>query len=174
MSLLPRGAYIDEKGVRWDTNHADLEGYLYKRSKWISQWRKRYFILKGSKLFFARRPTAPPHGMIDLVDSRSVTEISESITRKHFSFLISLREEEYFLYAEGELILKNWLNFIGKYVFICLRNFLTYLDIYLFVCFVLTIRSILKHSSVYLDERPERTFHEDPLESLDKTATDTS
>lgn len=30
-----RGAYIDEKGVRWDTNDADFEGYLTKKSKWM-------------------------------------------------------------------------------------------------------------------------------------------
>ena len=27
-----RGAYVDEKGVRWDTNDADFEGYLSKQS----------------------------------------------------------------------------------------------------------------------------------------------
>jgi hypothetical protein len=30
-----RGAYIDNKGVRWDTNDADYEGWLNKKSKWM-------------------------------------------------------------------------------------------------------------------------------------------
>jgi hypothetical protein len=30
-----RGAYVDSKGVRWDTNDADFEGYLYKQSRWV-------------------------------------------------------------------------------------------------------------------------------------------
>ena len=42
-----RGAFVDERGIRWDPNIGEIEGWLYKRSKWISQWRKRYFILKG-------------------------------------------------------------------------------------------------------------------------------
>lgn len=99
-----RGAFVDNKGIRWvmhrdvrhygaciflfrifvqDTNNADFEGYLTKKSKWMGgnvkflhrnthfvvssnihhvpfnrlhrvEWRKRYFILRGSKIFFAK------------------------------------------------------------------------------------------------------------------------
>lgn len=49
-----RGAFVDPKGVRWDTNEADYEGWLSKKSKWMGEWRRRYFILKGSKLFFSK------------------------------------------------------------------------------------------------------------------------
>ena len=51
---MSRGAFTDERGVRWDANNGDYEGYLYKKSQWLGEWRKRYFILKGSKLFFAK------------------------------------------------------------------------------------------------------------------------
>lgn len=30
-----RGAFVDEKGVRWDPNNANFEGYLSKKSKWM-------------------------------------------------------------------------------------------------------------------------------------------
>lgn len=33
--IIRRGAYIDTKGVRWDPNDADFEGYLYKQSRWM-------------------------------------------------------------------------------------------------------------------------------------------
>jgi hypothetical protein len=65
--MTSRGAYVDAKGVRWDTNDADFEGYLYKQSRWVRgecilnlflspsiEWRKRFLILKGSKIFFSR------------------------------------------------------------------------------------------------------------------------
>jgi hypothetical protein len=52
--LSQRGAYVDKIGVRWDTNDPDYEGWLTKKSKWLGEWRRRYFILKGSKLFFCR------------------------------------------------------------------------------------------------------------------------
>jgi hypothetical protein len=33
--MTSRGAYVDAKGVRWDTNDADFEGYLNKQSRWV-------------------------------------------------------------------------------------------------------------------------------------------
>ena len=35
MAAALRGAFVDEKGVRWDTNDADFEGFLHKKSKWV-------------------------------------------------------------------------------------------------------------------------------------------
>jgi hypothetical protein len=53
--MISRGAYIDTiHGVRWDTNDPNYEGYLIKKSRWLGFWRKRYFVLKGTKLFFAK------------------------------------------------------------------------------------------------------------------------
>ena len=34
--------------------------FLTKQSAWLKDWRRRYFILKGSKLFFAKVRAAPP------------------------------------------------------------------------------------------------------------------
>ena len=50
-----RGAYIDQKGVRWDTNNADFEGYLMKQSYWVKGSILRiivYIVLKLFKLFY--------------------------------------------------------------------------------------------------------------------------
>jgi hypothetical protein len=71
-----RGAYFDPNtNIRYDTNGADFEGkaclgrrlnklgsdiqvslagWLTKQSSWLKDWRRRYFILKGSKLFFSK------------------------------------------------------------------------------------------------------------------------
>jgi hypothetical protein len=35
-------------------------------SVWLKDWRRRFFLLKGSKLFFAKSERAAPHGMVDL------------------------------------------------------------------------------------------------------------
>mmetsp|Transcript_22873 Transcript_22873/g.37649 ORF Transcript_22873/g.37649 Transcript_22873/m.37649 type:complete len:162 (+) Transcript_22873:117-602(+) len=55
------------------------EGYLIKRSRTLKQWRKRYFILKGTKLYvFRERPieerrgSVCPHSVIVLRDAFSV------------------------------------------------------------------------------------------------------
>ncbi|KAL7470348.1 hypothetical protein ACHAXS_010568, partial [Conticribra weissflogii] len=67
MSRLSRPPYIDAAtGVAYDTDKAEFEGYLTKQSMWLRDWRRRYFILKGSRLFFAKTPHEAPHGMIDL------------------------------------------------------------------------------------------------------------
>lgn len=78
-----RGAYVDSKGVRWDTNEADFEGYLTKQSKWMKEWRRRYFVLKGSKMFFGKEQYTPPHGMIDLVDCLSAKSADKKAKKRH-------------------------------------------------------------------------------------------
>jgi hypothetical protein len=70
--FIPRGAYTDAKGCRWDSNNADLEGVVMKQSKWIGEWRNRYLILKGCKLFFAKDEKSAPHGDIDLIDCLTI------------------------------------------------------------------------------------------------------
>jgi hypothetical protein len=52
--MMQRGGFVDSKGVRWDPNNSDYEGFLSKKSRWMGEWRKRYFILKGSKLFYSK------------------------------------------------------------------------------------------------------------------------
>ena len=42
-----RPGYTDKSGIKWDTNDADYEGFCDKRSKWMAQWRTRFFMLKG-------------------------------------------------------------------------------------------------------------------------------
>lgn len=65
-------------------------------------WRRRYFILKGSRLFFAKTPYEAPHGMIDLSRCTTVKSADLKAHKKH-SFEISTPETTYLLYA-GELV----------------------------------------------------------------------
>jgi hypothetical protein len=64
---VPRPPYIDpDNQIVYDVNDADLEGFLTKQSMWLKDWRRRYFILKGSRVFFSKNEFTAPHGMIDL------------------------------------------------------------------------------------------------------------
>ena len=67
-----RPAFQDSEGVRYDCSNGEFEGWLTKQSAWLKDWRRRYFILKGSKLFFAKGATSAPHGMIDLATCTTV------------------------------------------------------------------------------------------------------
>ena len=98
-----RPAYTDSKGCRWDTNDAEVEGMMVKRSKWLGELRERFFVLKGSKIFFGKTSTEV-HGMIDLCDCISVKSVEDEhmphaiqIVLKDESFLVSpqnTREQE--------------------------------------------------------------------------------
>ena len=62
-----RPPYADpNNGKTYDTNNPSNEGWMTKQSSWLKDWRRRYFILKDSKLFFAKNENSAPHGMIDL------------------------------------------------------------------------------------------------------------
>jgi hypothetical protein len=63
---MQRPAFIDADGKRYETANAGTEGWMTKQSAWLKDWRRRFFILKGSKLFFAKGELSAPHGMIDL------------------------------------------------------------------------------------------------------------
>jgi hypothetical protein len=108
-----RGAYVDGKNIRWDTNNSDFEGYLTKKSKWMGEWRKRYFILKGSKIFFSKDSTSPPHGMIDLVDCIAVKP-AEKKTNKKNALEITLKDEFFHLCALTDRDKDEWIARIGK------------------------------------------------------------
>ena len=74
----------------------------------IQDWRRRYFILKGSRLFFAKTPYEAPHGMIDL--SRCTTVKSADLkAHKKNSFEISTPDTTYLLYAGvSYFVFKRW------------------------------------------------------------------
>mmetsp|Transcript_5029 Transcript_5029/g.5158 ORF Transcript_5029/g.5158 Transcript_5029/m.5158 type:complete len:144 (+) Transcript_5029:91-522(+) len=111
---MQRPPYIDPKtGTHHDCSNATFEGYLTKQSTWIKDWRKRYFILKGSKLFFAKGPYQSPHGMIDL--STCLTVKSADIkTRRKNSIEVSTAENTFLMFADSEKEKDDWIGSIGR------------------------------------------------------------
>ena len=54
-AIMARPPFHDQKtGVRYDCNNPDHAGWLRKESAWLKDWRPRFFVLKGSNLFFAK------------------------------------------------------------------------------------------------------------------------
>lgn len=54
-ATMGRPPFHDQKtGVRYDCNNPDHAGWLRKESAWLKDWRPRFFVLKGSNLFFAK------------------------------------------------------------------------------------------------------------------------
>lgn len=89
-------------------------------------WRRRFFILKGSRLFFAKTPYEAPHGMIDLSRCTTVKSADLKSHKKH-SFEISTPETTYLLYA-GKIYIM--VKICDVYLCLCLL-LLSFVKIYL-------------------------------------------
>lgn len=108
-----RPAYTDSKGCRWDTNDADLEGMMVKRSKWLGELRERFFALKGSKIFFGKTSTEV-HGVIDLCDCISV----KSIEDEHMAHAIQivLKDESFVVSPQNKDEKEKWVKSVQNAV----------------------------------------------------------
>jgi hypothetical protein len=73
----------------------------------------RYFILKGSKLFFAKNETSTPHGMIDLSQCMTVKS-AELKAGKRNAIEVSTADTTYFMFADTEKEKDEWIGAIGR------------------------------------------------------------
>lgn len=94
-----------------------MEGLLSKKSKWIGEWRERYFILCGPKLFFTKSSNEAPHGMIDLIDVMSVCTISMNF--RYYAFEVIMRgepgkQEKFVLSAPSEADKNKWITALNN------------------------------------------------------------
>jgi hypothetical protein len=86
------------------------------------EWRRRYFILKGSKLFFAKNEYTAPHGMMDLAHCTTVKSADLKSQKRH-SFEISTPDTCYLLYADTESEKDDWIGRVGKAIVRCSRTY---------------------------------------------------
>ena len=98
------------KGILWDSNNGEQEGWLYKESRWLQQWRRRYFILHGSQLFWTSSVDNAPHGMAELADCTA--KQLKGVKGGH-ALEIVLRDEKFVLAADSEAEIKAWLKSIA-------------------------------------------------------------
>lgn len=96
-----------------DLSNPDFSGYLFKQSEWVREWRNRYFVLKGNKIYFATSPDSPYHGMIDLRECISVKS-ADAVTKKPHSFEIKTPSVAYYLFAEREKTKDEWIGAISR------------------------------------------------------------
>lgn len=90
----------------------------------LKEWRRRYFILKGSKLFFCKNanPGSGPHGMMDLACCTTVKSADLKSGKRH-SFEISTADTCYLLYADTESEKDDWIGRVGKAIVRCSRTY---------------------------------------------------
>merc|ERR1712071_115933 len=123
MNRYRRPPFVDpQTNVHYDANNAEFSGWLTKQSAWLKDWRRRYFLLKGSKLFFAKTEYAAPHGMIDLAICTTVKS-ADMKARKKNSFEISTPDTTFLLYADTEKEKDDWIGSVGRSIVRCSNTY---------------------------------------------------
>ena len=128
--------YVDPAGLRHDISNPNFEGFLTKQSAWLKDWRKRlvqcknqlhwriisdfhffflyrYFILKGSKLYFSKSQSAIPHGVIDLSQCMTVKSAELKAGKKN-AIEVSTLDTTFFMFADTEKEKDDWIGAIGR------------------------------------------------------------
>ncbi len=104
---------LSQNVIYADLSDPDFSGYLVKRSKWLQEWRERYFVLKGNKLFYCKDEHSLAHGVIDLKYCLTVKS-AEDKTNKPNSFQVATPQESYFLCAKDMKEKDEWIGAIGR------------------------------------------------------------
>jgi len=91
------------------------EGYLFKQSRHLKQWRKRWFVLDDNKLysFKDKENTKDATETIDLKVFSSVKS-SEDFTGKANSFDVYSPDFVFSMAAECESDKEDWIRAIGR------------------------------------------------------------
>jgi hypothetical protein len=111
---MQRPHYVDPTtGQRYETSNPSNEGWLTKQSDWLKDWRRRYFFLKGAKLFFAKGEFTAPHGMIDLSQCMTVKSAELKAGKKN-AIEVSTKEKTYYMFADTEKEKDEWIGAIGR------------------------------------------------------------
>ena len=110
---MDRPPFVDEMGVSHDTRNPSHHGWLTKQSAWLKDWRRRYFILKNSKLFFCKSEYSAPHGMIDLATCMTVKSAELRAGKKN-AIEVSTNETVFYMYADTEKEKDEWIGAIGR------------------------------------------------------------
>jgi hypothetical protein len=96
-----------------DVSEPDFNGWLTKRSQWLKDWRRRFFFLKGNKLFFSKNPRQEPHGVIDLSTCLTVKSAEEKTNKRH-CFEVATESATYYMFAETDKEKDEWIGAIGR------------------------------------------------------------
>ena len=111
---MQRPPYFDPNtGTRYETTSPTVEGWLTKQSVWLKDWRRRFFILKKNKLFFAKSEYSAPHGMIDLATCMTVKSAELKAGKKN-AIEVATADTVFFMYADTEKEKDEWIGAIGR------------------------------------------------------------
>eukprot|EP00732_Lithocolla_globosa_P002635 Lithocolla_globosa_v1_NODE_1787_length_2341_cov_4.365267.p1 type:complete len:671 gc:universal NODE_1787_length_2341_cov_4.365267:2196-184(-) len=93
------------------------EGYLTKRGGKIKTWKYRWFVLRESTLaYYKSENDESPLGLISLSDCKGFELASKKKIAKANAFYIETKERQFYLYADTEEIMWDWIKVLGEAV----------------------------------------------------------
>ena len=91
---------------------SDLSGWLTKKGGFIPTWKKRWFSLEGNQLSYTKTPGLDSLGVIVLEKDYEVGVDSDP--KKPFLFYIQTKDRKYFIQANSEEEMNQWINGISN------------------------------------------------------------
>lgn len=91
----------------------DREGFMTKQGGSVKSWKKRWFILKGTALYYFKKnkPDTEEQGQIDLT-AQSFVKQEEKHGKKH-AFSVGTTKRVYYMYADTEQESIAWIKAIS-------------------------------------------------------------
>jgi len=94
-------------------NNADKEGFLTKQGGSIRTWKRRWFVLKGMKIYyFKTRNDLEAKGIIELEPDSFVKD--EKDKKKRFMFSVGTSRRVFFIVADNEKDMLSWIDSIKR------------------------------------------------------------
>ena len=114
----PDPSYPENGGPRIEFWRApERAGWLMKQGEHIKTWRRRWFVLKGGKIFWFKYDgvdaQSEPRGAIDVSRCLSVKGAEDAIN-KQYAFEVSTNFETMYFIADNDKDKEDWINAIGR------------------------------------------------------------
>ncbi|KAK9811317.1 hypothetical protein WJX72_001679 [[Myrmecia] bisecta] len=107
------------------TNYGDVEfwhaperaGWLQKQGEYMTNWRRRWFVLKEGKIFWFKSdivtPDSTPRGVIEVGRCLSIKGAEDAINKPH-AFEISTQQTSMYFIADTDKEKEDWINAVGR------------------------------------------------------------
>jgi len=87
------------------------EGFLTKQGIVVKNWKRRWFILSGTLLFYYKKQKDPfPAGIIQLNDAKNIECLAESIDNRTCCFLIDTSSRSFYVTADSAKEMFDWVQ----------------------------------------------------------------
>lgn len=107
---------VDTGGVEF-WREPERQGWLQKQGDHIKTWRRRWFVLKGGRIFWFKSDAVTadsvPRGAIDMSKCLSVRGAEDALNKRN-AFEIAGNATAMYFVADTEKEKEDWINSIGR------------------------------------------------------------